>query len=40
MKENMRPLSFWTQLTSHNMMISSPIHLPVSDIISFFFMAE
>jgi hypothetical protein len=38
MRENMQPLSFWTWLTSLNMIFSSSIHLPVSDKILFFFM--
>jgi hypothetical protein len=37
MSENMWPLSFWTRLTSHNMIMSSFIHLSENGIISFFF---
>jgi hypothetical protein len=31
---------FWVWLTSHKMMLSSFIHLPANNIISFFFMAD
>jgi hypothetical protein len=39
-EKNMQPLSFWTWLISHNIMLYSSIHLSWSDIIYFFFMAE
>jgi hypothetical protein len=37
MRESMRPLAFWTWLTSLKMMFSNSIHLPVNNKISFFF---
>jgi hypothetical protein len=40
MRENMRPLAFWTWLTSLKMMLSGSIHLPADNKISSFFMAE
>jgi hypothetical protein len=40
MRENIWPLSFWTWLTTYNLMFSSFIHLPDDDKISFFLIAE
>jgi hypothetical protein len=40
MRENMWPLSFWTWLTSLNMMSSNCIHLHSDHMVSFFLMAE
>jgi hypothetical protein len=40
MKENIQLLCFWTWLTSLNIMISTSIHLPANNIISFLFMAQ
>jgi hypothetical protein len=40
MRKNMYPMTFGDWLISLNMMFSGSIHLPESDIISFFFMAE
>jgi hypothetical protein len=40
MKENMWPLSFWTWVTSVNVVSSNCIHLPSKKMESFFLMAE
>jgi hypothetical protein len=37
MRANMHPLTFWSWLTSLNMMFSSSIHVPANNIISFFY---
>jgi hypothetical protein len=39
-RENVQPLSFWTWLTSPNMMSSDCIHLSSKHMVSFFLMTE